>query len=205
MSSRRGRAGVLALGLALAMTGCSAATGPRVGADLRAAGPHNSPAVAVPTVGVPDAPASGTPHPVASPTSQDLQALGAQLAQALVAGDPLAANSLRLEQRPDARDQIQVTWTTSTEPDDPAARARVRQEAVTILATIREHPAAYGSVLLTAIGAVRDASGHKLVTKVVRAKFSHGLIDRTDFRTVPVDTVFALADDKPAEINPSFR
>jgi hypothetical protein len=190
--SRRGRAGVLALGLALAMTGCSAATGPRVGADLRAAGPHNSPAVAVPTAGVPDAPASGTPHPVASPTSPDLQVLGAELARALADADPLAANSLRLEQRPDARDQIQVTWTTSTEPDDPAARARVRQEAVTILATIREHPTTYGSVLLTAIGAVRD-------------KFSHGLIDRTDFRTVPVDTVFALADDKPAEINPSFR
>jgi hypothetical protein len=205
MSSRRGRAGVLALGLALAVTGCSAATGPRVGADVRAAGPHDSPVVAVPTGEASAAPAAGTSHPVASPTSLDLQVLGAALAQALAADDPLAAGSLRLDQRPAAQNQILVTWTTSTDPDDPAARTRVRQEAVTILATIHDHPSTYGSVLLTAIGAVRDASGHKVVTKVVRAKYSHALVDRTDFHRVPVDTVFALPDDKPAEISPSFR
>ena len=49
-----------------------------------------------------------------------------QAAMQYAADDPLAASSLRLDQRPAAQNQILVTWTTST---DPAARTGAETSA----------------------------------------------------------------------------
>lgn len=187
--------------------GCGGEQGPAPGADPAKVGPQPDPnaAAAVVPAAVPPSPApSAAASPTPSPTSAAGQ-LQESVATALAGVDPAAGTGVTLDVRPSAGNQLVVEWTVSRDPDDPAAKTRLRQEAIAVLAAVRPQASPYGSVLLIADATARDGTGHAVGTKALRAKYSRALIQRTDFTAVSLDRILTLPDDKSAVIDPAFR
>lgn len=134
-----------------------------------------------------------------------MESLRQRFMAALQAADPAAvADSLTVEQRPAAQNQLVIAWTVNTDPTDATARVRVRLDVIGLLQSVKGVSLSYGTVLLIATGAVLEKYGTKIDAKVVRAKYSRELIGRTDFAKVPTERILTLPDDKPAEIHPAF-
>ncbi|MFF4649108.1 hypothetical protein [Streptomyces sp. NPDC001380] len=205
----------------LAAAGCASGPAQRYGADPAKVGPQT----AVPGDQLPTAAASGVYDPAATATpggggrpsapgggagsaraatDAALVRLTARLSAAVERGGHPPAH-LRTAFSAHAGNQLSVTWTVSSALADRGARDRARRDALAVLGAVRDSSFAYGSVVLTVQGAVRDVYGGLSQTKVVRAKYSRGLVRATDFALLPPAQVFAICDDKAAEIHPSFR
>ncbi|MFI5910491.1 hypothetical protein [Dactylosporangium sp. NPDC051541] len=178
--------------------------GPRItpGADVEAAGPHYSmPA----TTDVPQGQdAAGVPSAAPAMSPGPLEALRARIVTGLAHENAVAGATMTIEQRASAAGQLVFKWTASNDPGDEQAAAGLRAQALVILQQAKLSGLAYGSVLLIAGATVHDRTGRRTEVVAVRAKYTRGLVLRTDFTTVDPKTVFTLPDDKPAELDPHF-
>lgn len=209
-SARVRPAVVLPLLLPLLMAGACSPQTVQTGADPATVGPRTFVTPAPPPgSGSGSGPASGTASPgsfTSGASADQLQHLQARLADALRTTDPKTnPSSLGVEQLSYADNQLVITWTVSVDPNDQTAPQRVRGNAITLLRRLKESSPSYSSVVLLAYGAVLDQHGAKTNAQVVRAKYSQGLVSRTDFGAVSPDQVLKLPDDKPADVHPSYR
>jgi hypothetical protein len=139
-------------------------------------------------------------------TETSVQELSDGIDQALArTGDRAPATHLTI--KPAAGNQLQVRWVAGLVWPDPGARLRVRQHVLTILSLVQHSRVHYGTVLLMATGPTfAPGSTTKHTTSiVVRAKYSHDLVLRTDWQTVSPDAVLGMCDDKPAVVAPGYR
>lgn len=140
-----------------------------------------------------------------SPSVQrDAQSLSVRIDAALAA-EGTATPATRLVIDKAAGNQIQVNWVLGTTWPDPTARDRVRKNVITILDLVSMSSLHYGSVLLLATGASVNSDGAKKISVVVRAKYTHPLVVRTDWTAVSPAAVLGMCDDKPAEIAAGYR
>lgn len=140
------------------------------------------------------------------PVQTAAQRLSDRISRALVAvGD--AEPSTRLSLRPAAGNQLQVAWVAGTAWPDPLAGLRVRRQVLRILAVTRGSAVPFGSVLLLATGPtwVAGSTAKKKTSIVVRAKYSHHLVENTAWRTVAPGDVLRMCDDKPAVVAVGYR
>jgi hypothetical protein len=189
--------------------GCGNGEVPGAGAS-RAAKPSvdltlpDDPAELPDSTSPPDGTSSTDPSAPADPLDSEamkLAAFQATLNTVLINDDRTAAQVV-VTQRASAGGQILVTWVTNDGWDADAKNA-VRVDALTILAQARKSDVAFTWLLLMATGGT-VANGKKKQTVVVRAKYSAGLVKRTDWASVGTDRVFQLPDDKPAVIDPLY-
>ena len=178
--------------------------GPRItpGADVEAAGPHYSRPATMDVAQGQEAAAVPSATPANSPGP--LQALRARIVAGLAHENAVAGATMAVEQRASAAGQLVFKWTASSDPGDEQAAAGLRAQALIVLQQAKLSGLAYGSVLLIAGATVYDRTGRKTEVVAVRAKYTRGLVLRTDFTAVDPARVFELPDDKPAELDPHF-
>lgn len=192
--------------LVASLTACANSADTRqVGADLSKAGPSVLPGgTAAPPTDVAETSAPADPAASSSPASETATAkLHGVLIDVLKPDHLAPATGLRLEQRPAARNQLVIGWTTST--DDANRRTRIRAQVLAVLTAVKRSKLTYGSVLLMIHGEVESKSSSATTVQLVRAKYSRQRIAGTDFSRVRADRVFDLVDDKAAELHPRIR
>jgi hypothetical protein len=189
---------VLAVSMSLP-SGCDNGEVPGAGASRMATPPFDLTQPVEPTVDV-SAPAVSAAAP--NPAALKLIELQNSLNRAL-ANENRPTTQAVVTQPEAAGGQILVTWVTNTGWYD-GARNAVRADALTILDEVRKTGLSYTWLLLIATGGT-VVEGKKKQTVVVRAKYSHGLVERTDWTSVPTNRVFQLPDDKPAVIDTQYR
>lgn len=185
------------------LAGCGRSGSGPVGAPASsgAAGPTVVRRAALPKL-VPRTTPSARNQPTVETVGTDLSD---RIDQALArAGDSAPATHLTI--KPAAGNQLQIQWVTGATWPDPHAQSRVRQHVLIILDAVRHSRANYGTVLLMAIGPTSTPGSNQRTTSiVVRAKYSHDLVARTDWAKVSPHDVLRMCDDKPAVIAAGYR
>lgn len=200
----------------LLLAGCSEGYKGPYGADPAKTGPAGpatplyGPGAATPTA----APSiqAASPSPAASRPTRPPRPTGPvqtmpQLASAITAaisweqrkGNP----DVRVARRKFAQYQLVISWHVSNMLGDPVAKDRAAQDAVTILQLIqRRNLPPFGSVLLLITAPVRDDTGGKRTTQVIRAKYT---VEGVRSITFDATRIWSQTDDKPAEMHSDFR
>jgi hypothetical protein len=148
------------------------------------------------------------PRP-SQPKQATVQVAGSELSdridQALArVGDAAPATQVAIKAA--AGNQLQIEWVAGVTWPDPQAQLHVREHVRTILDVVQHSRVRYGTVLLLAIGPTTvRGSDTRTTSIVVRAKYSHALVERTDWTKVPPQDVLGLCDDKRAVIAAGYR
>jgi hypothetical protein len=191
----------LALIGAVTLNGCAKSSGVAPGAH-----PSSSPIgpTVVATSTIPPLAARVTLSSDPSPARESaIQRLSNTIDEALTRPGRVTP-ATRVSQKAAAGNQVLVRWTVNLAAPDPGARARVRTDAIKILALVKATKIHYGSVLLLATGASL-VKGKKKVSIVVRAKYTRSLVRDTNWAKVSPDAILRMPDDKPAVIAPAYR